>query len=115
RILARLTDAPSTRSRRRVSGAHIGPEGRPRPAQGIGRRRGIMQGCSGAPRIFPAISRRVSGTWYALQLWMRILAPLLVAATLFGARPALSAETIFPGSVARPNNKGDQVIFYYDV
>lgn len=74
-----------------------------------------MHGCSGAPRIFPAISRRVSGTWYALHDRMRILAPLLVAATLFGARPALSAETIFPGAVARPNNKGDQVIFYYDV
>ncbi len=34
---------------------------------------------------------------------------------LLATRPAAGAETIFPGAVARPNNKGDQVIFYYDV
>jgi len=47
---------------------------------------------------------------------MRILVPLLLVLTVVTARPALAAtETIFPGAVARPNNKGDQVIFYYDV
>lgn len=36
---------------------------------------------------------------------------LAIAAAL----PAAAAEKIFPGAIARPNNKGDQVIFYYDV
>ncbi|HEY2388001.1 MAG TPA: hypothetical protein VGK30_13645 [Candidatus Binatia bacterium] len=46
---------------------------------------------------------------------MRTLVPLLLVLVAVGTQPALGAETIFPGSVARPNNKGDQVIFYYDV
>jgi hypothetical protein len=46
---------------------------------------------------------------------MRILVPLLLVLTVVITRPALGAETLFPGSVNRPNNKGDQVIFYYDV
>lgn len=39
------------------------------------------------------------------------LAAIFVATACAMAR----AETIFPGATARPNNKGDQLIFYYDV
>ena len=42
---------------------------------------------------------------------------VLVLAAVFTAFQGSSAraETLFPGSVARPNNRGDQAIFYYDV
>jgi len=46
---------------------------------------------------------------------MRTLVTLLLATALLAPARSGSADTIFPGSVARPNNKGDQVIFYYDV
>lgn len=42
--------------------------------------------------------------------WLLALLILAVVPT-----PAGALEKIFPGATARPNNKGDQVIFYYDV
>ncbi len=48
---------------------------------------------------------------------MRIIRALGVIAILLTGAPDVrgATEKIFPGAVARPNNKGDQVIFFYDV
>src|SRR5262245_17748300 len=52
------------------------------------------------------------GMRHARMRYARLLTVLLLVVAV---RPAAAAETIFPGAVARPNNKGDQAIFYYDV
>jgi hypothetical protein len=39
----------------------------------------------------------------------------LAAIVLLVSCAVVQADTIFPGATARPNNRGDQLIFYYDV
>jgi hypothetical protein len=46
---------------------------------------------------------------------MRWIHALGLIAVLLITAPTVGAETIFPGSINRPNTKGDQVIFFYDV
>ncbi len=46
---------------------------------------------------------------------MRVRSVALAAMFLSVSCAVARADTIFPGAAARPNNKGDQVIFYYDV
>jgi hypothetical protein len=47
---------------------------------------------------------------------MRIAPAVTLVTMLFLAVCAVArAETVFPGATGRPNNRGDQLIFYYDV
>ena len=46
---------------------------------------------------------------------MRFVHALVLTAVFTAFQGSARAETLFPGAVARPNNRGDQVIFYYDV
>lgn len=46
---------------------------------------------------------------------MRCIRVLMILMLMAVAGAATAAETIFPGAIARPNNRGDQAIFYYDV
>jgi hypothetical protein len=47
---------------------------------------------------------------------MRLLRPLLLALAIATLTPTLgpAAETRFPGAIARPGTRGDQLIFFYD-
>jgi hypothetical protein len=46
---------------------------------------------------------------------MRFVHMFVLTAVFTTLQASARAETLFPGAVARPNNRGDQVIFYYDV